>query len=596
MATQRFTFRPESYPQTATALAHTASDYELASVRELASSQPVSLIQLCTKAGHSRNRAARRARVSHSDSADGMTETLGVSSLHGVEKEGTFSRPPLPNYANTAEYGLSDEPRHPNPPSRIVSQEYAENAQEQTWHPSLNDYHTQKNPLNYASHCNDSQSRESSYMSESPFLRKSDLWNLSRSERATEPADMTPVTNQSPMDMPQSNLYTQKAHQKEYMSASSLQLYRDSFDRPHDKSPYESFRLKHRNNRTDLPEITSGLQYGFPSNLDHGNSIGNTNIQSEPSLATHICERLSNSEAVAHSRGAQKSHLSQDASTLGSSLSNGTNISQRTLKEEIYAILDNMNIGSKTDPKSTRNSKAMEYGSTGVQDEAQPAQPLRAGTSPLYGEISGNAEIVRGGSKSHGLDSGERPARRQQEVNATDNLYMVETGQSNIELSMQAERGLRRTSGTSDMPPARIIRPPPGLSEPDIPSRFKKAEARLRDADNWFHQDARGEGQLRRYIASVAENFVDRSERLGGQAFSGKDRVFAKQTISVLGDAIANIHSYGPSSRKEQGQYFADFKPVASRYCESREQRSYFDNTWGRCREATPLDRDSEYK
>ncbi|KAL4920922.1 hypothetical protein BDW62DRAFT_152360 [Aspergillus aurantiobrunneus] len=598
MALPNRSFRPESHAQTYPAVGRTTSDYELANDWELASSQPVSLIQLCTKPGHSRNTRTRRARAVHSNSVDDMAPTQGSPAFHRVDKCERFARLPLPSYSNPAEYGPGDEPGHTASPPRIVSQEYpwqqggthTENVQEQTWEQTLSNYHTQKNPLNYASNHTGSQSRQGSYMSESPFLKNPDSWDIPCSERATGPASMTPVVKQSPIDASQSNHYTQAIPRKEYMTVSSLQLYRDSFDHPHDRSPYESFRLRHRNNRTDLPEINSGLQFGYAPDLEYGKSTGHMAIRSEPSFGIHSREQLSNSEALKRSREDRKTHKPQDAPS--SRLSSGTSISQRTLKEEIYAILDNMNVGFKTDPKSTltQNSEGSEHNSPSALDQDPPAQPLRAAALPLYGTGSGDIETQRKGSESQSRNSGEELAERKHEVNPTETPD-TKPGQSNIEPNIHADRGLERPSAISDAPLERIIKPPPGLSKPEISSLFRKKEKRLLDAERWFHQHTHGQVSLHQQTVDFAENIVDKYERFGGKELPERDHIFAKQYLAVVGRVIANFRAYRPDSPTTQTGYFTNFEPVVSgcRDLPLDGQRSAIDDPWNRCMEGKAL-------
>ncbi|KAL5003673.1 hypothetical protein BDV10DRAFT_1555 [Aspergillus recurvatus] len=593
MAAQRYIIRSESYAQAVPAFAGRTIDYELADDQELASSQPVSLIQLYRKSS-SRNRATKKAKAFHSASADDLTEvSRGVPAHDDADKNEHFPRLSLPSYPNPADYGSGDESEKSTlPSSRFVSQEYPwqrdeshpEAAQEPTLHPSPGDYHAQRNPLNYATHNNRSHLGETSYLSESPFLRKSE-WDSS--ERGTGPVDSTPVIRRSPLDTPQSYLYSQKIQQREHLPA-SLQIYRESFDRPHDRSPYESYRLNYRNNRTDLHEITSRLQCGEPQDLAHGKTMGNITIRSAPSFVTHGSSRLFNSEAATHSISTRKAHNSQEALVLGSRQSSGISTSQRTLKEEIYAILDNMHVDSQTDPDpaSTQTCQSTQSPSTRMHEVPQV---LKAESPGLRSYLtSGDTKTEQRETMIRALDLRKEPHRRQK-ANTAD-ILPSESDLSNIEPVLE-------TPNTSDAS-LKVVKPPPGLTKQAISGLDNMPEstaARLRDAGHWFHQDVRGEEQLRRHIANVAEGFVDRSERLGGQAFSRKDRIFTKETISALGDVIANLHAYNSGTREDKEGYFANFAPVASRYSDLpvSGQRSYFEDPWERLMEQ--IVRDGEF-
>ncbi|KAL4739816.1 hypothetical protein BDV11DRAFT_204812 [Aspergillus similis] len=591
MAAQRYIIRSESYAQTVPAFARRTVDYELSDDQELASSQPVSLIQLCRKSS-SRNRATRKTKALHSASADDLTEaSRGISAHDDVDRHEHFPRLSLPGYSSPAEYGSDEESEKLTlPSSRLVSQGYpwqrdeshTEATQEQTWHPSLGDYHSQKNPLNYATSNNRFHSGETSYLSESPFLRKSE-WDSS--ERGTGPADSASAARPFPLETPQPYHYSQKAPQKEHLPA-SLQIYRESFDRPHDRSPYESYRLNRRSNRTDLPEVTTSLQYGNPHDLAYEKTMGNITIRSAPNFATHARSRLSNSEAATHSIATRKVHNSQEALAPGSRLSSGTSTSQRTLKEEIYAILDNMHVNSQTDP---------DLASTQIRESTQ-SPPARALGVPqlLKAEAPGLRSYLTSGDTRaeqraitiRAFDIRKEPHRCQKAIPA--DTSPSEYGQSNIESALE-------TPNTSDASP-KIIKPPPGLPKPKISAWDKMSAstaARLRDAGCWFHQDVRGEEQLRQHIANTVEKCVDRTECLGGQTYLRQDRILTKQTISALGDVIANLHAY--NSGEDQRGYFANFASVASRFCDLpvSGQRSYFEDPWERLMEQ--IIRDGEF-
>ncbi|KAL4799735.1 hypothetical protein BDV19DRAFT_385025 [Aspergillus venezuelensis] len=562
MTTQKYDLRPENYVPTNPAFLR-SSEYEISNDRDLASSQPVSLIQLYTKTNSSRNRP-RRARASQSDT------TSEVAAFYETEE----SQSGLPAYSTSAEYGLSEDPGQKSSPSRFASQDYSwqrephvENLQDRSWNPSQDGTYTQKNPLSYAGDYNPPQSRESSYISESPFLKRANSWNLP--DGGAGPSGMTPMA-QMARDTPHSKPYSQHSHRTEYMQSSSLQLYRENFDRPHDKSPYESVRLKHRNNRTDLPEITSGLMYGGSADQDYEKPMASTAIRSEPSFTTHSRERLLNTELPTYSRMTREAHKSQDSSSLSSRLSSGGNSTQRTLKDEIYAILDTMNLDSKSYPKTTTTQTSKDrqftYSRDYADDEARPSlQQLEV----KIGGISNPRQPVFLVQDSQGVSP-----RCEPEANIKKSPDM-KLGQAN---SVTAGACLLKSA----TPPKKTIKPPPGFTEFKETIMSKALDARnnrFRDADNWFHQDPRGEEQLRGQIAEASESLVRRSEQARGQAFPEKDRTAIKQIVGLIGGVITNLNAYRSS---EPDDYFTRFRPVESRYCAASwgGYKSYFEGIW----------------
>ncbi|KAL4881007.1 hypothetical protein BJY04DRAFT_218527 [Aspergillus karnatakaensis] len=602
MASRRLAFRPEAHIQTAPTLNRRVLDYELASDQDLASSQPISLIDLCTRPSYSRNKA-KNLRVYHPDNAVDRTEIGLSTTIQGVDTLQPLSLRPGPSFPVQDGYEVSDDASHITPPSRFVSHGYSwqrdesgpDSIQDQAWQATLNDHHTQMNPLSYASRHETPQTRESSYISESPFLRKSDLLY---SNRNTHAGDLVSATETAPVDTPHSNLYAQMLHQRECVPAASLQLYRDSFDRPHDKSPYETFRLKHRNNRTDLPEITSGLQYGAPTDNDYGHPEGYTTIRSEPTFTTTYPELL---------RGENRSyHDPQDVLARNSRLTSESGLSQqkqRVLKEEIFAILDNMHLGPEVDSKPALTPHSSETTEPEIDFDASDDAELmetRLNIATLLENELDQDDLEIGGDKPESQCSilNEELPVCQPEADLSDAAYEAPNA-SYFEDGKQTEQSDRKLEGDAKAIAARTTKPPPGFGGPDFKpppglsgpdfhsapetSDFTKQtnslQTRLREADAWFHTDGRGEKSLRRLAENIADNHVERNERLGGQPYLGRDRDCAKQTILAVGTAIINLHSYKSKEYQKHNDYFANFKDLSSHYYQSPRggQRSYFD-------------------
>ncbi|KAI9373253.1 hypothetical protein BJX61DRAFT_389570 [Aspergillus egyptiacus] len=585
MATQRFGLCREGQ-RLQPVYMDSVLDYELASDQQLASSQPVSLIELC-RTNIPRNRTARNSKLLLLDRVDNMIDIGRDANLLEANTDERSSRAPFLQHLSTGEYGSSHGTGHLTPPPRTITREYpwqsydvnGEAVQEQAMPAGLGD-HTQKNPLNYTACYNLSQQRESSSFSESPFLRNAESKFPVREAWFKE---QNPASRRALLDTPRTSVYAQKAHsQREYIPVPSLQLYRASFDRPHDKSPYETFRVKHRHHRTDLPEITSGLQYGYDPESDYAQYAGNTTVRSEPTFSAHYRERLPNFETITQLRGpAQKL---PDLPTLESRISSGTSIAQQNLKEQIYAMLDNMTTGTNADSEQVSKSHDSEM----IKKEPAPAEDQlptsnTAATEPLMTELQ---DRTRKDSASPKIVSRGEASENPDEIAAIE----------------QAE------ARTTDIAEDKEIRPPPGLFDTNemrkakstLPQSQNVAKSRLEEANAWFHTDNRGEGQLRQHISTIADNFVERNERVTGQTFSAEDRTTTKQTITLLGDALANLHAYGARDHRDHDRYFADFKPVRPHHCKSSHGpcRSYWEylTPWSRRTEKSTLadDRDIE--
>ncbi|KAL2829386.1 hypothetical protein BJY01DRAFT_124663 [Aspergillus pseudoustus] len=613
MATQRVNYYHDGQPQFAPTYARQTLDYELASDQDLASSRPISLADLYTITNSSRNKASKKLRGLFTAKAGYMEYDAG-DILDRFDPREPYSRHP-----STQQYKLSNETGHLTPPPRFVSQEYpwqrhgtrTEVGQEQSWHPQLNDYQAQRNPLSLASYGNPSQSRNHSGMSESPFLRRTDQTLLDNEDWSVEAAPQTTQFDTT---------YSQKTQQfKGYIPTSSLQLYRDSFDRRQDKPPYEPLRLKHRNNRTDLPSITSGLQYGHHPESGFEQYTGNTTIRSEPTTVSACRSRFPN---IFESLESMKETLSAakpledfeppKVPATHSRLSSETGISQRTIKEEIYAILGNLSIGPNTGSQLTsspQDSASTEMASVS-SDELQGPDDRQ---SPIPSEVKENSSLESG-------PVGDDVIVPKEEVSAAE--ATEEDEELPIPLSEADQQRLIEyyendfprmakqlpVSSCAHESSHGTIKPPPGLSRrlsagrtvpfetsswlPEInkqthadDNREEKcliplaAQARLLEVDEWFSTDNRGEGALRRHIANIADNYVESRERLNKQVFSERDNTTTKQLITTFGGVLANLLTYDPQEPKDPGRYFAKFSPVESRYYEPPMggQRSYFD-------------------
>ncbi|KAL2801227.1 hypothetical protein BJX66DRAFT_289317 [Aspergillus keveii] len=612
MTTQRFNYYLDGQ-QFAPAYARRALDYELGSDQDLASSQPVSLAQLYKKTA-SRNKAGRNSRSFFDDNADYMAEG-GRNAVHGTHE--SYSQ-----RANTGEYTLNNEAGRLTPPQRFVSQGYPwqrhETAtgmdQEQSWFHDLNEYQTQRNPLSYTNHGISSQSRNNSGMSESPFLRKMDR---SFPTGETWSADAT-VSQTTPFN----TNYSKMQPNKEYIAPSSLQLYRDSFDQPQDKSPYETIRLKHRNNRTDLPEINSGLQFGFNPEAEYEPYTANATIRSEPTPATQYHAKLPNifdSETTGETLAGRKPLEELEAPKVlatHSRLPSGTSVSQRTIKEEIYAILDNLSLGPNTNSQLTSSPQVSESTETGsCASDAHHEQFDDPSPMPSPRQDSGDGIEVEDEDgdvlelkedlvdRAPGIREGKcNPSRAHCESKkgrllklyasesplSTEKLPASEYSHKPTETAIKPPPGLSRRFDTEDSPafPARgtllqankLIEKENSSGENKEPACFA-ANARLQEVDKWFHKDNRGEDELRQHIANIADNFVESREHHTAQAFSKQDNIFAKQLITTVGGVLANLRAYTPQDKRDPARYFANYKDVHPRCYEARMggQRSYFE-------------------
>ncbi|PLB45724.1 hypothetical protein P170DRAFT_428921 [Aspergillus steynii IBT 23096] len=179
--------------------------------------------------------------------SESKPEVLSLASSfreNSHDKYGT--RFPDVRHVSNEEYSLDcrDDPI----PPRIVSQERGcdptERIGEQVWQRRAEGHH-QQNPLSYSDGISAyglSRSQERSCISESPFLKNSS-YHLSEQDVWSTEAHAISGRPSSTAELPRSvsrNLMSRS----EYVPESSFHLYRASFDRPEDQSPYGSMRLQ----------------------------------------------------------------------------------------------------------------------------------------------------------------------------------------------------------------------------------------------------------------------------------------------------------------------------------------------------------------
>jgi hypothetical protein len=298
-----------------------------------------------------------------------------------------------------------------------------------------------------------------------------------------------------------------------------------------------------------------------------------------------------------------------------SRLSSGTSVSQRTIKEEIYAILDNLSLGPNTNSQLTSSPQVSESTETGSSASDAHLEPLDD-PSPMPSEPQGSGDGT-------GVEDEDMLELNKEDL--VDRALGIKEGQYKLSkdhcdskkgrlLKLYESESPRSTeklpaSSYSHKPTERTIKPPPGLSrrfhtedslafpakesllqanrliERDSSCAENKepaclaANARLQEVNKWFHKDNRGEDELRQHIANIANNFVENRERRNAQAFSEQDNIFAKQLITTVGGVLANLRAYTPQDKRDPARYFANYKDMHPRCYEARTggQRSYFD-------------------
>lgn len=172
-----------------------------------------------------------------------------------------------------------------------------------------------------------------------------------------------------------------------------------------------------------------------------------------------------------------------------------------------------------------------------------------------------------------------------------DTTLYIDTGKSTMNGAAEV---LESTSTFNpNIATERTPKLPPGLSKPayNNPAALSRAfddfhvahDARLKEADDWFHKGRREEDRFQQHIKAIADEYVDECEQSNTRAATSKEEKEGRRQMTMLiGNIIGSIKSYVLDDKikgeQQQPHYFSDFEDVGPGSCESRPDnvRSYF--------------------
>ncbi|KAL2812426.1 hypothetical protein BJX63DRAFT_396912, partial [Aspergillus granulosus] len=312
---------------------------------------------------------------------------------------------------------------------------------------------------------------------------------------------------------------------------------------------------------------------------------GNTTIRSEPRATTNHRARLPDIlDSAETMRETLATHRPRDdfeppkVPATHPRLSSGTNISQRTIKEDIYATLDNLSLGPNSDCLLTsypQDGESTETVSVTIDEKQEPLNRRNPILLELEEHTRDELELEQGDSiepkedglvaQAHGAeqDLTKRPCEVDKErlkiygtdfPHFADQLPAPSCSHKSTDGTIKFPQGLFRRSDTESPFPSVMSSTflevnkwshisKCGQEQKPIPS---PASARLLQVNKWFHTDNSGDGRFCQRIAHIAENYVESREHLNEQAFSEQDNITAKQLITIMGGVFANLSTYTP--------------------------------------------------
>ncbi|KAA8647246.1 uncharacterized protein ATNIH1004_005936 [Aspergillus tanneri] len=557
---------------------------EMDGLGELASSKPISLSQLCTRASsRSKNGRAVKALLAQMDTDNKLEEPQVGANGYGAGQDRPLTRVPALHHANNGESRWDCYPEEDPAPSRLHSQGHIYGAGEQGWYRSVNS-HQQQNPLSYSSDFGSAfhapRSQQHSCISESPFLKNN---NYPQSEHNTWPAAMHHMNERPSLSALQSDSYRQSLiPESNFVSDSSLNLYRASFDRPDNQSPYGSLRLQPSCPRNPGSyETSSAVNPQHERYRDYAFIRSGTTLTDFPQEQNHEASKYPREYRPQTSAScAQPSYHAQASYTSSTRLSTPDTFNpyKNGARDETIAchgVVQNPTFHIRqtalpdpfveTKPPTAHRHQELDYKSKEIallsaKLDEYIKYPHKQ--SPADHLSDSGKETLKSLCESAAIE--QPPFKRKSPID-----YM------NSKLKESLDRlptGLRSTAA------GKIIRPPPGIPKPVMNQMVNEpsylvigTNIRLNNANSWFHRDPRGEEHLRQQVTDIAQNYAESVERL-----TGADGTTAKQMTLLLGNVIVNLHSYVGTGG--QTSNFSDF--VGEKACHWERfcgRRSYFD-------------------
>ncbi|GES62803.1 hypothetical protein ATEIFO6365_0005058300 [Aspergillus terreus] len=569
MTTQRLSLNSPSTPTRTSRFAVQDESHELDSFEHLASSQPISLSQLCARAS-SRLRTGKSSKRSHIENHD-EDDTKGTSSI-------TDSR----DASETKSLSRLSKIHHANK-TQSEAFEPSNEQDSDTWY-NRGDIHPHRNPLSYScgydSPFTYSASGPYDAVSSSPFIKNT----TSHNEFGTWPAARSyqRLLSASPANSRLNNI----------LAESSFSIYRESFDRPKNQSPYESLHAQRAShNHPDIRDVAANMQTLSAEPHVERKMKRMTYLSShhdvlrEHSSDLDIGDQPSTPGSTPVTTSDQK-HLHGKHSARGFEQTESPSpedIRRRSVKDEVTAFLRAIVQNSHPNARQMEVQSLSQETKTSLSEQSSAENITEE--MPSRGKYADTDNEVKHSPSNASWDSPENEDHTPVSVSKEDRVSFSQHGYLYEEIMEKMAKKAHESK------PNKTVRPPPGIPDPVVqntpmgPSYLGRnpiqVQERIGDAKYWFSNDNRGNQQLRQQVADIAENYAQRIDKFNGNgAFF--DSVTAKQMTLLLGNVVINLHSYySPDSHDltKQDGCFANFGRVKSRYCEPNlgGRRSYFD-------------------
>ncbi|KAL5366040.1 hypothetical protein BJX96DRAFT_182224 [Aspergillus floccosus] len=540
MTTQRLSLVSPSTPTRTSRFAVQDEYHELDSFEHLASSQPISLGQLCARAS-SRLRTGKSSKRSHIENLDdGDTkDTSSIADLRDTGETKRISRLSMIHRANSKECRLNRYKEDVLMPSRFYSEMQSEafepsNEQDSdTWY-NHGDIHPHRNPLSYSCGYDSpfaySASGPYDAISGSPFTKNAN----SRNEYGTWPAARSYqklLSDASPANSRLNNI----------LAESSLSIYRESFDRPENQSPYESLHIQRSSHKhLDIRDVTANMQAlstephferrvtylssHYDALREQASDIDIIDAGDQPSTPGLFPVPTSNQKQP---QGKPSARWSEQAES-----PNPGEIRDRSVKDEVTAFLRAIVQNSHPNASQMEVQSLTQEMKASLSGHSSPEGITKemASRGQYPGTDNGVKQCPSVASWNTPKSEDHNPASALKEacVPFSQHGYLYEEIME--KMAKEADKS-KLSKANTPMGPAYLGRTPIQVQE------------RIDDAKTWYSTDNRGNQQLR--------------------------------------NVVINLHSYGsPDSHKltKQAGCFENFGRVKSLYCESSlGGRSYFD-------------------
>ncbi|EAW11534.1 uncharacterized protein ACLA_092320 [Aspergillus clavatus NRRL 1] len=550
--------------------------HELNSLEELASSRPIALSELWSRASL-RGKATRSLKsVQHLSVRSEDAKDISNDATSAVASP-SKTRPrftSLPQPCNDEGHNKSHQGaslKRPQIQSELYTATQTVEAEGLGWY-AHSDNLIHENPLSYTTGVDPSRAQYPGHGhhegSEIPFFKSRVFLRM---EHASWPGDTCSSYN------PHADCYSQGLGSDDlHMAGAYIELPHSSIDTEANRLSYDTSTTQgyHYNNE-DIHSTLFALNHNYSEQLQQGYQVQEPE-QTETEYSEVVHEklpskfsksaqaRISSSKEIQYSNPIRFSNASHLRKLSAAESNSSKDSAKRSIKEEASAYLQSV-----VEDAQQASQNSMVQSSTSVlgrrSEIDHSANCLGSFPAILTTKQKKVGETRSGSEQSFPLNEPFTLFHGSSSLGQTP----IQHNDPNGNESNETREVIHGPYGGIESVAGRITRPPPGLCMPSMPGTttessypdnpFVPKSARLEAVNTWFHTDNRGQEQLRQYVAAIAQDHAERTALFHDGSTSVPEATTVMQTTLLLGNAIANLQTYVSRNHMEQAEYFATY-------------------------------------